>query len=145
VEIPHGKIYNLGPIVALLKVLRFRPPDDTAFDEVHAQFAINGRRVEFDRLDLYGDAVSLGGKGMMQLDGTGLQIDFYALVGLFNARMLPVLENLESFISKRIMKIKMRGSLLKPECSSEPVPGVVEPIKDFLNALRGRGGELTNN
>jgi hypothetical protein len=145
VDIPAGKIYNLPAIVDLLKVLKLKAPDGTAFDEVHAQFAIHGRSVEFNRLDLYGDAVSLGGKGAMQLDGTGLQIDFYALAGPFNARMLPVLENMEAAISKQILKIKMRGSLLDPVCSGEPVPVVVEPIKEFLKALRGRNGEFMNN
>ena len=40
------------------------------------EFGINGRRVEFNHLDLYGDAVSLGGKGSMQLDCSDLLVDF---------------------------------------------------------------------
>ncbi|HEV8058448.1 MAG TPA: AsmA-like C-terminal region-containing protein [Gemmataceae bacterium] len=137
VDIPNGKIYNLPPIVSLLKVLKLRVPDDTAFEEAHMQFGINGRKVEFNRLDLYGDAVSLGGKGSMQLDGSQLMVDFYALIGPFNSRMLPVLGSMEAFISKRILKIKMRGSLQDVECDREAVPGVVEPVKEFLNRIRG--------
>ncbi len=137
VDIPNGKIYNLPPIVSLLKVLKLRVPDDTAFEEAHMQFGINGRRVEFNRLDLYGDAVSLGGKGSMLLDGSQLMVDFYALIGPFNSRMLPVLGSMEAFISKRILKIKMRGSLQNVECDREAVPGVVEPVKEFLGRLRG--------
>ena len=140
VEIPNGKIYNLPPIVALLKMLKLRLPDETAFEEAHMQFGFSGRRVEFNRLDLYGDAVSLGGKGSMQLDGTQLQVDFYALIGPFNSRMLPLLGNLEAFISQKILKITMRGSLSDPKCDREAVPGVVEPIKEFLNRVRGRSG-----
>ena len=138
VEIPNGKIYNLPPIISLLKVLKLRFPDDTAFEEAHMQIGISGRRVDFNRLDLYGDAISLGGKGSMQLDGSQLEVDFYALPGPLNSRVLPMLGNIEAALSRQLLKIKMRGSLSDPKCDREPVPAVVEPAKEFWNRVRGR-------
>ena len=108
------------------------------------QIGISGRRVEFNRLDLFGDAISLGGKGSMQLDGSQLEVDFYALPGPLNSRMLPVLGNVEAALSRQLLKIKMRGSLSDPECTREPVPGVVDPMKEFWNRVRGRIGGMSN-
>ena len=42
-----------------------------------AQFSIHGNRAGVDRLDLKGNAISLLGQGDFNLDGTGLNLDFY--------------------------------------------------------------------
>ncbi len=139
-DVMNGKIYNLPPIVALLKVLKLRVPDETAFEEAHIRFGMSGRQMEFGRLDFFGDAVSLGGKGSMSLDGTNLMVDFFALPGPLNTRMLPVIGNLEAAISKQIVVIKMRGSLMDPKCFSEPVPIILEPLKGMMNWIRNRNG-----
>jgi hypothetical protein len=139
-DVMNGKIYNLPPIVQLLKVLKLRFPDETAFEEAHIQFGIAGRQMELTRLDFFGDAVSLGGKGKMNLDGTNLMVDCFALPGPLNARFLPVIGNLEAAISKQIVVIKMRGSLMDPKCFSEPVPVVLEPLKGMMNWVRNRNG-----
>ena len=76
----------------------------------------------------------------MNLDGSNLMVDFFALPGPLNARMLPLIGNLEAAISKQIVVIKMRGSLMDPKCFSEPVPIVLEPLKGMMNWIRNRNG-----
>ena len=70
-------------------------------------------------------------------------VDLYALVGPFNNRLMPLIGNLEVAISKQLLGIKMRGSLMDPKCIREPVPLVVEPIKGMMNFIRGRNGEAS--
>jgi hypothetical protein len=88
-------------------------------------------------LSLLGNAVSLNGQGTMNLNGTDLNLDFYSIMG----RSLPLprgLDKIPPLISKQLLKIKVRGSFDKREVTKEPVPFVVEPLKQLLKYMDGR-------
>ena len=87
-------MYNLPLILDLLKVIKFRPPDGTAFEQAHVKFEIKDRRVEFERIDFFGNAVSLGGHGSMGLDGKDLNLDFYAVP--FSQRLPAMVDQVAS-------------------------------------------------
>ena len=55
IHVPNGKMYNLPLVLDLLKVVTaLHAPDGTAFEEAHAEFKIQGKRVQVTRLDLLG-------------------------------------------------------------------------------------------
>jgi hypothetical protein len=41
-------------------------------------------------------------------------------------------------ISEQLLKIKMRGQLGDPKFSREPVPALVEPVRELLERVAGR-------
>jgi hypothetical protein len=141
IDIPSGKMYNLPILLDLVKVIGLRPPDRTAFEEAHASFVIRGSRVTVTRLDLYGHAISLSGQGEMNLDGTELQIDFYAVWGRIVQLLPPVLKELPPAIGQYLLKVKMRGRVGDVEFDKEPVPVLVEPIERLLKRLTGKNRE----
>ncbi len=136
IDIPTGKIANLSPLLDLLKVLSLRLPDRTAFEEAHARFTIQGSRVKFSQLDLLGNVVSLGGQGEMNLDGTDLNLDFYAVW----ARILEVLpaamRQIPIGISEQLLKIEMRGRLGQVRCEKKLVPVLLEPLQQLRVRLK---------
>ncbi|MGI9456615.1 MAG: hypothetical protein ACR2NU_08640, partial [Aeoliella sp.] len=54
--IRDAQMYELPIMARLLKVLRNRVPDKTAFNGVDAEFALDGKEVSFAKLNLLGDA-----------------------------------------------------------------------------------------
>src|SRR5207248_5490996 len=50
IDVPDGKMYNLPPLLDLLKVLNLRVPDKTLFEEAHVQFGIRGQKVNVSEL-----------------------------------------------------------------------------------------------
>jgi hypothetical protein len=122
--------------VDLLKVLSLRAPDETAFEEAHLRFGIHGRQVDFNRIDLYGNAVSLSGLGTMNIDGTDLKLDFFAVWGRALQWMPPVIDQIPAKFAQCLLTIKMRGEIGKVECTKEPVPVLLEPMKEFLERMR---------
>jgi hypothetical protein len=127
-----GKLYNLPFLLDLLKFLGFRWPDRTLFEEAHAVFAIQGKRVRINRLDLLGNVISFWGKGEVNSDGSDVQLDFYPTWGRLDQMLPPVVRNIPPTISKMLIKIEARGRL-----SSNPedlrfrerlVPPLFEPI-----------------
>lgn len=138
IDLPTGQLYDMPLVLELFKAITLRAPDGIAFDEAHAQFKIDGRRLTVQRLDLLGNAVSLGGRGALNLDGSDVDLDFYAVWGRI-AQVLPVgWRDVPPWLSRQLLKIKMRGSLGEPTFAPEPVPFIVEPVQLLMNRVMSR-------
>lgn len=139
VHVPSGRLYNLPVFLDMLKVLGLHSPDGAAFEEAHAEVAIHGRRAEIKRLDLLGNSISLGGRGEVNLDGTDLQLDFYAVWGHI-VQLLPAgLREIPPWLSKNLLQITARGKLGgKIDYAMQPVPSIVEPMKNLLDRMQKR-------
>jgi len=110
-DVPNCKLYNLPLLLDLIKFLGLRWPDRTAFEELHAKFAIQGKQVKLSRLELYGNAVSLTGQGDFNLDGTSLNVDFYPSWARIEQLLPPSLRNVSPAVSKNFLVIEMRGKV----------------------------------
>jgi hypothetical protein len=142
-DVPSGKLYNLPLLLDLLKVIGLRWPDRTAFEEAHTTFRIHGPRVHVEKLDLYGHAISLSGRGEMNLNGSDLNLDFYAVWGRITELLPPLLSKIPPTIGQALLKVKLRGDLKDPKFEKEPVPVLIEPVERLLKrfmTLPGRGG-----
>ena len=69
VRLSDADLYELPGMVSLLKIIRAKAPDSTAFTESDIDFELNGEHVALRRIDLRGDAVNLSGEGELTLDG----------------------------------------------------------------------------
>ncbi|HEV3262988.1 MAG TPA: hypothetical protein VG013_39505 [Gemmataceae bacterium] len=135
---PNGRLYNLPLLLDLLKVLGLRRPDGTAFEEAHAEFSIRGPRVLVSHVDLLGNSFSLRGQGEMNLDGSDISLDFYAIWALAVQMLPPVIKEIPEAFSRNLLKIKMRGRMGNVQCTKEPVPVLVDPVKGLLERIAGR-------
>jgi hypothetical protein len=146
IDVPNGRLYNLPPILDLLKFLSIRLPDGTAFEEAQADFTIQGNRVGISRLDLIGNSISLRGQGEMNLDGSDLNIDFYAVWARVTQMLPPIIKGPLHDMSKYLLKIQMRGRMGDVRFHKEPVPAVVEPLKGLLERMgnMGKGKDAAN-
>jgi len=146
VHVPSGKLYNLPIFLDLLKVIGLHSPDGTAFEEGHVEVAIHGRKLQVQRLDLLGNAVSLGGRGEMNLDGSNLNLDFYAVWGHIVQMLPPGLRDIPPWLSKNLFKITARGQLgASINYALEPVPGVVDPVRQLMERMQKRRSGATVN
>jgi AsmA-like C-terminal region len=129
IDVSEGKLYKLPLQLDLLKAFGLRLPDRTAFEQAHAVFAIDGPQLQVQSFDLYGNAVSLRGKGTVDLDGSNLNLDFYADWGRL-AQVLPAgVNDIPRAVSDQLLKIKMRGRISDPRFEKELAPGVVDWVE----------------
>jgi hypothetical protein len=137
--VPHGKLYNLPPLLSLLKVVGLRQPDRTAFDELQASFDLNGGRVRVNRLDLFGDAISLRGEGELNLNGTDINLDFNADWARLPQLLPGGMKKIPYTISDQLLRIKMRGDLGDLHCTKEPVPMLLDRWRELIYGGRPEG------
>jgi hypothetical protein len=145
IDVPYSpitRLLNLPLLLDLLKFLGLRWPDRTAFEEAHAVFAIDGRRVSVSKLELLGNVVSLYGKGEVNLDGTDLDLNMYSSWGRAEQFLPAGVRNIPSEISKQLLKIEVRGKVggdsgdLK--FSKRPVPGLIDPLMQLHDRMVGK-------
>ncbi len=133
VHLRDADIYELPVMVALLKILSIRSPDSTAFISSDVDYRIDGEHFYFDRIVLAGDAISLFGKGEMNVEGD-IKMAFHSLVGRPELQ-LPVIKTVLGQASKQIMLIHVDGTLASPKTTTEVLPS----INQALQALQGEG------
>ena len=128
IDVMDGKLYRLPLQLDLLKAFGLRLPDRTAFEQAHAIFAIDGPQLQVQSLDLYGNAISLRGKGTVDLDGNNLNLDFNADWGRLSQVLPDPVNDIPRAVSDQLLKIKMRGRLGDVHLDKQVAPGVIEPI-----------------
>lgn len=131
--IRDAQMYELPIMARMLKVLRNRVPDKTAFNGVDAQFTLDGQNIRFNELNLLGDAVSLYGKGVATFDRQ-LDLIFHSTVGR-NDFNVPLLRSMIGQASANLLLIKVTGPVENAEVIREPLPAVNE----FMEQLGGEG------
>ncbi|TWT86909.1 hypothetical protein Mal64_37390 [Pseudobythopirellula maris] len=140
--ISDAQVYELPLMVSMLKVLRNRTPDATAFNRCESKFTLRGDVIEFQDLDLLGDAVSLYGRGEAKFDRE-LNLVFHSLVGR-NELAIPVLRNFVGQASEQFWRVRVLGTTDKPDIRRETLPVVgnmLEQIQnDFQPSPRGAPG-----
>lgn len=144
VQLRDADIYELPLMIALLKILSVRLPDTKAFSSSDIRFRIEGEHVYFDQLDFNGDAVSLLGKGEMDLQ-QNLRLTFHAILGRGELNM-PIVREVFSGAGKQIMLIHVGGTLQNPEMRREALPGLnqaLQQLQDDREAQRREQGRTT--
>ena len=137
---PQTRLLNLPLLLDLLKFLGLHWPDRTMFEEAHADLAIQGKRVTVSNLALRGSAVSLYGKGELNLDDMHLALDMYPSWGRAEQFLPSTFRGIPSAITKQLMKIEMRGKVGGKEGDWEfhqrYMPGLTEPfVESFTRIL----------
>jgi hypothetical protein len=140
IDVRTGKLYNLPFLLDLLKFLGFRWPDRTMFEEAHAVFALKGKRVTVNRLDLLGNVISFWGRGEVNADGSDVQLDFYPTWGRLDQVLPPVVRNIPPTISKMLVKIEARGRLSGNSEDLHFSQRLVPPLFDPILQLGDRWG-----
>ena len=91
------------------------------------------------RLDLLGSAISLGGKGEMDVDGSNLAMQFYAVWGHITQMLPPGLREVPPWLSKNLMLVKAQGKLGGSLTFQwDVVPLMSDTIRQFVDRVRGR-------
>lgn len=135
VQIRDANIYELPLLVGLLKILRSRSPDTTAFNQCDMKFRLQGQHIYLDQINFLGDAVSLYGMGYTNFDQQ-LKMVFHGTLGRNDYR-IPLLKNFVARANQSIMEMYVSGTLADPQIHTQAFPGInklLQQIQSDINA-----------
>jgi hypothetical protein len=127
IVLSEGNVYELPVMLALLKILSIRPPDQNAFSAAVIDYRVEGEHIYFDHIDFHGDAIGLRGKGEMNFQSQ-IALTFYATVGPAEWDV-PIIKQVFRGASQQIMQIRVDGTLQNPEPHREALPGVSHALQ----------------
>jgi hypothetical protein len=134
-HVVDANIYELPVLVSMLKVLRNRTPDKTAFNRCDMQFTVEGEQIYFQHLNLLGDAVSLYGKGETGFD-RHLDLVFFTLIEPANLP-IPLLKTIAGQVSQQTLQLNVVGTWDNAEVNPETLPGVSQMLQQIQSELQG--------
>ncbi len=139
VRMSDANIYQVPLILSLLKLLAIKTPSSKGFSSGEIDFRIDGNHVLFDRMNFYGDAISLLGKGEMDFD-TNVRMVFHPIVGN-DQRKLPLIRPVLGLAGKQLMMIYVYGTLDDPRTTREALPG----LRRAVEGLQGEVEHVSTN
>ncbi len=134
VRLRDANLYELPVIVSLLKILRVRAPDRTAFGSSQVDFRIEGPRAYLDTIELSGDAISLVGAGEIDLDSK-INLTFRPLVGE-SENQLPAMKQLLGGAGGQFVLVHVGGTLAEPVTSTEAFPTLAAAVQRLQSQRR---------
>ena len=138
-QLRDADVYELSVIVALLKILRVKPPDRNAFSTSLVDFRIEGPRAYLDTIELSGDAISLVGNGEIDFD-SNINLTFRPIMG-DSERHLPAMKRLLGGAGGQFMLVHVAGTLAEPVPTTEAFPTLAAALQKLQ--ARRRDGERT--
>jgi hypothetical protein len=130
-HVVNANIYELPVLVSMLKVLRNRAPDTTAFNRCDMQFQVQGDRIVFDQLQLLGDAASLYGRGQTSFDRK-LDMVFHGLAGPADLP-IPLWSTIARQATQQIFEIKVDGTWGEPRTQVNALPTVNNMLEQMAS------------
>ncbi len=128
-NVVDANIYELPVLVAMLKVLKIRTPDTTAFNRCDMQFAIQGEHIHFEKLNLLGDAVNLYGKGDSHFDRR-LDLVFFTIPEPANLP-IPLWKSFAGQVSQHTLQLKVVGTWDNAEVQPQTLPGFNQVLEQI--------------
>jgi hypothetical protein len=138
VRLRDADLYELPVVVALLKILRVRAPDRTAFSSSLVDFRIEGPRAYLDTIELSGDAISLVGAGEIDLD-SNIQLTFRPLMGEAETQ-LPAMKRFLGGAGGQFMVVHVEGTLAEPVTTTEAFPTLAAAVQKLQAQKREPSG-----
>jgi len=134
IQLRNADIYQLPAMVSMLKVLSLRTPDATGFTKSDINFVLEREHAYLERIDFDGDAVSLQGKGELNLLNDQIKLVFRTVVGSDSAR-LPAMKQILGGASQQILLLYVDGTLKNPQVRRSVLPGVNQALEDLQAEL----------
>ena len=128
----NANIYGAPVIVRMLRELRIREtdPDAGMFSSVDVDFRISGLQVFFDSVIFEGNALSMLGDGMMQLDSR--QVDLTMKTRLGNRRtQIPIISPIIHGVGDQLIQLRVTGPISDPTVKRVPVPEIQKALEQI--------------
>ncbi len=129
-------LYELPVFIQIFKTLSLATPDKTAFTYALASFEIGNRTINFSRIDLMGDAISLRGRGRASFDGP-LNLEFYSRPA--RSWQVPLLSNFVDQFGQGWVGVSVSGTIRDPRRESKPCPSSTPPFANSSSAFNRPG------
>ena len=109
-------MYQIPLVLGLLEVTDLSLPTSSPFNQATARYAVDGKRVTFEQLQMRGDGLVMTGAGWLDFGTKRVRLNF----ATDNPRTLrvPVVEDIWRGAKRELLQIQVRGTVQEPTVSA---------------------------
>jgi hypothetical protein len=109
-------MYQIPLLLGLMEVTDLSLPTSAPFDQATARYAVDGKRVTFEQLQVRGDDLVMSGAGWLDFGTKRVRMNFTT----DNPHMagVPVLHDLWQGAKRELLQIQVRGTVQDPKVSA---------------------------
>ena len=109
-------MYQIPLVLGLLEVTDLSLPTSAPFNRATARYAITGRRVTFEQLQMRGDGLVMSGSGWLDFATKRVRMNF--TTDTARGVRVPVLHDLWQGAKQELLQIQVRGTVQDPKVSA---------------------------
>jgi len=119
-HVTQGDLGHLPVALRLFNVLKLAKETKAAFDSANVKFRINNGETSLDTVQLFGNAFSLDGRGLVDVRGE-LDLKLKIIAGRDNLHV-PVFSDLARELSGQILVVRANGPVTSPTFHADALP-----------------------
>jgi hypothetical protein len=131
VQVHEGDLYRLPLMLAILDGMGSRVPEESAIQELAADFYVTGSRMEINDLIFQGASLALAGSGTL-VPATGIVALDLVSVTPRKWTKVPVLTEMLEGASRELMQIDINGPVSDPVITTRPLRGVEVAVETLF-------------
>ena len=135
--IEPADLYDLPLLLAIFRVMSLQTAEVAAFDRAQFDFNVRNGLVNFDRMNLQGESISLFGRGTVRINDRRIKLDFYSASGRRQIP-IPILREVTNELTKGWVGVHVEGTLRDPRPEVRPVPVLDDALKKLLGVFDNR-------
>ena len=128
------QLYQIPLVLGLLEVTDLALPTSAPFNQATARYAVHGRRVTFENLQMRGDGLVMSGAGWLDFASKRVRMNFTTESP--RSVRVPVLHDLWQGAKRELLQIQVRGTVQDPKVSAASLHTFTTTVDEVL---RGSG------
>jgi len=131
IEINHAEVLKIPLLAELYTAVHAKPPQLASFHDLTLEFVLDHQIMDFKRIDLRGQALSLLGYGTWNTSNDRLNLRLIA-AGPGSLEQVPLLTELLRGASRELTEVQVRGTLHEARIRATPLRRLTEGLEMFL-------------
>ncbi len=131
IVVEDAELYRLPLLLSILHVINLSIPEESAFQQVSANFYIVGDELQIEDILLRGGAIAMIGSGTMSITTQALDMRMITVTPHRWVKIPLMTEFLEQ-TSRQLMEVDISGTLQDPQATARPLRGMGDAIDALL-------------
>lgn len=142
-RVAGGDVLRLPLIFQLMELSNLQLPSDDRLDYMQAAFDLKGTQLEFDRIAIMSEGLSILGAGTIRWPDLELDMRFNTQTA--SSRRVPIWSDLFETVRNELITTVVSGTVRDPRFATASLSGTVKMLSGLLDPEGKRSGETPDD
>lgn len=130
VSVVGEHMYNIPVMLGLMQITNLSLPLGSPFSQISTRYALEGQKVEFEKIELKSNDVSMSGSG--EMDFAKRSVSLWLATNNPTLVALPVIGPLLSGANQELLRVHIKGTIDEPKVSATTFDTVTTTVDEVF-------------